>query len=204
MNAELKSIYSELEQKTLKHDLVQDNKTYFTQGDKCYFVRMPSPKEIHLAETTKHKLFIHLIQDSTQVTKSKLKAILKESQHIDFGKLEAEKQKLQEEIQDLYMSLAIKKDGDKNIDALKSKLQDLKEAQFDITLSVSNYLSASIEDRVEKEYIEYLTYLCTYTTEKDENKQVWDSFDSFLNDNSILPEKAVMYLTYLLFNLRSN
>lgn len=204
MNPELKNVYNELEERALKHDLVQDNKSFFECNGKYFFVRMPSPKESHEADNARHKCFIELIQNKEELTKNKLKEILKITQNIDFDKLEIEKRKLQEEINDLYMSLATKRDGDKNILALKEKLQDLKSAQFDLTLSVSNYLSASIEEKVSKRYLEFITYLCAYRIDGTENHKIWTTFDEFLNDSSILPEKAVMFMTYLLFDMRSN
>lgn len=203
MTPEVKKIYSELEERTSANEIIQDNKCYFTVDGRTYQVKMPTPKEFHLAETAKQQLFIELINNSNTITKKQLKVLLKEKQGIDFQVMETEIQTLQTEIHDCWMALAVKKDDDKNIDALKSKLDELKEAKFDMTIALTNYLSGSLEDQIEKRYIETLTQICTSEVTQEDVKQVWPTFEDFLNDNSIVTDKAVTYFTYLLFHMRS-
>jgi hypothetical protein len=130
--------------------------------------------------------------------------LLKTKQNIDIEQLEVKKQKVQSDLQNLYLVLAPKLSNEVEvIDALKQKIVDIKKAYMQISLEIVNYLNPCIEDRLEKEYIEYLTYLCTETfAEGDKWNKTWESYNDFQSKNSKLENKAVEHFVYLFVNIR--
>lgn len=187
--------------------IIQDNKVLFINDGVLYRCRMPSQREKTLAEDKKNRLYGELLEVGGYKTRKQLKQLLKDKQDIDIDKLEVEKNLLQEEIKNgLYLSLATKgSDDTETIESIKQKINELRLKHMQLSLEISGHLSACIEDRLEKEYIEYITYLCTERVdEKDETKssKIWNSYDEFQNANTKVETKAIQHTVILLLNTR--
>jgi len=204
--AKIKDILDSMEVKIDNTSLVQDNKIVYKFNDRLYRCRMPSQRERAEAEDFKNKIQIRLMSEGGYKSRSQLKKILKENGTIDLNSLEAEKLQLQDDLKQVWLDMAILLDEDQSaIDIMKAKAIEIENKHYDICIEIANYLSPSMEDRVEKEYVEYLTYHCTERTKLDSIEgwePVWKSFKEFQDDTTYLPNKAVVILTHLLLNTR--
>lgn len=186
--------------------IIQDNKNmYLVDGD-VYRCRMPSQLERSLAEDKRNKLYLKLLEAGEYKTRKQLKKLLKDRQGLDIDELEIEKEDINTKTKDAYLALAMKKTEDTlGIKEFKDKIEDLRLEYFKIGLEISNYLSASIEDQLEQEYIQYLTYACTEKPEADKEDswvKVWKSLDEFKNDTTKVSTLAINRLVALLINTR--
>jgi hypothetical protein len=202
-----KELLTTLEMPYNDSSLIQDNKILFTVDGALYRCRMPSQREKTLAEDKKNRIYGELLEKGGYKTRKQLKHLLKEHNNIDIDQLEAEKNLIQEEIKNsLYLSLATKTNDDiETIDSLKKKIEDLRLKHIQLALEISTHLCASIEDRLEKEFIEYIAFLCTEKADdKDADKwnSIWTSYDEFQNANTKVETKAIQHTVILLLNSR--
>lgn len=199
--------------KTIETDLsdpsiIQDNKIIFSYGDKVYRVRMPSQLEETLAQNAKSTLFGRLLVTDGYYFKDKLRQILKEKQNVDINELEEQKRQINIKIQDVQLSLAPKLDDEqKTIDRLRNKIIELQTLRIEFSIKINQYMSCSIEDSMEREYIQTLTAYCTEALDKDEEKEswsrVWKNVKEFQDDDSLFANKVMAYMSYLMLNVHS-
>lgn len=186
--------------------LIQDNKIIYKFQEKLYRCRMPNQRERAEADDFKNKCQIRLMEAGGYKSRKQLRAILKENGMVDLDALEVEKLKLQEDLKQVWMDMAILLDEQSDaIAKIKEKAIDIENKHYDICIEISNYLSPSMEDRIEKEFVEYLTYICTEQIKLDSSdlwEPVWKSYKEFQEDVTHLPNKAVLILTHLLLNTR--
>lgn len=198
--------------KTIEADLadpsiISDNKLIFSYDGNTYRTRMPSQLEESIAQNEKNILFGKLIMTEGYYFKDKLKQILKEKQGVDIDAMEYEKTRINMRIQDAQITLAPKQDDEqKAIETLRSRIIDLQSQRIELSIKINQYLSCSIEDNMEKIYIQSLTAHCTEILEVKDDKEVWikvwkDSKE-FQDDSSLLASKAMAYMSYLVLNVR--
>jgi len=183
--------------------MIQDNKLPFTYNKECYQVRMPSQGEKAEAEDYRSQKQIEFIQRPNCKTKQELRKILKKNKIIDLDKLEAEANKIRKQFKNLYLKLAPKFSEDKNaIQTDIKKINELQEELQEITKEINTHLAPSLEDRLEAVYLEYLVYSCTEKINKNKIEKVWENYEDYQKDNSPLATRALICMTYLLFNIK--
>lgn len=183
--------------------IIQDNKFIFKLGDYLYRSRMPNQKERSEAEAIKDKLYGRLLQEGGYLTRKQLiKLLLK--QDIDVIDLQDKKIKLEDKLKDNYLELAMAVTGDDVvINKLKADITEIENKHMLLSLEISNFLSPSIEDRLEKDYIEYLTAICTEKlTGKDDWSPAYTSFEEFQKGDTKLENKAVEAMAHLLVHIK--
>jgi len=206
----IQEVFEELSKDTLNPELVKDNKLHFRLEKILYRVIMPSQKI--LAEANLHKDLMQgkFIQQKGLFSIKKLKKILKENQEIDIDEIQNEIDKYEKDLLQLHISLAHRKDTDKKgIEELKNKINEVKEKRLTLVLEKTNYLSSSIQYKVQEEYYKYLTSQCTeklVAESKEDAKEekwekVWNSFDEYQNDNSKIAYVAIGRLNELMLNV---
>lgn len=184
--------------------LIQDNKIIFVLENYVYRCRMPNQKERTLALDKRDELKTQLLLKGTFLTKNQIKKLLKEKQNIDIDLLEQEKEKDINVLKNLYLELAILPSSqEEKIEKIKNQIQEAKLIYTKKIYEITEYLSGSIEDKLDKEYIEYLTYLCTEKNIKDDVwGKIWDSYDDYQTKNTKLEIKSVEYMANLLIHSR--
>lgn len=204
--AQIKDILDSMEIKIDNTSLIQDNKIIYKFNEKLYRCRMPSQRERSEAEDQKNKCQTRLMSEGGYKSRVQLKQILKANDSIDIEALEIEKLKLTNELKQVWLDLAILHDNDKeSIEKMKSKAIGIENKHYDLCLEIAHYLSPSLDDRVEKEFVEYLTCKCTEKLVPNGTEvwePVWKDFNEFQDDVTHLPNKAVLILTHLLLNTR--
>lgn len=198
----IRETLSEIDIEFSDFSLVQDNKLLFNVGEGNYRVAMPSQKQFNKANQKKNECYVCLIQTEGCVTKKKLIKILKENQDIDVDDLIYKKKELQNSLEACYFSLYDTKD-ESDISAIEVKIDEIKNDFKEVSTEIVGLLSSSIEDQVEKEYVEYLAYTCTeklVDSKEDTWEKHWKDYESFQNDNSKTVTKAIVHVTYLLMN----
>lgn len=202
----LQDVLESLDINNLNNQLIQDNKSMFIVDDTFYRVRMPSQRDRTQAEDYKNKVYHKLIADTNALTRKQLKKRLLEKD-IDIEALEQEKDSIQKEVKDLYLSLAVVENQEEDrLEQLKNDVIKKQSEVVKLSIEITQMLASSIEDRLEKEYTEYLTYLCTEQgvgETSDQWERLWPSYDAFCDDSSKLVNKAVEHLVYLLIHVNN-
>lgn len=182
--------------------IIIDNKFLFQYNNDWYRVRMPNQKELSKAEEYRNKTYVEYLQQSGCITEENLKKRLKENDIVDIYALEAEKNKLLDDIKAIQPSLAVKFSDDiEGIEPLKNKISEIEFKLQEIAYQLTMHLSPSLESRIKSAYMDYLTYLCTEKNiSKDKWEPVWKDFKNYEEASPMLTQKAVASMTLLFLN----
>lgn len=197
----LKEVLDSLNINLNNTSLIQDNKIIYIVNNQTYRTVMPNQRERVEAEDRRDILYTKLVTEGKYKTESQWRKILKENQDIDIAKLEVEKDTIIEKLKDTLLTLNERATGDPSIVNLKTEIKEIHDSFQKLSIQIADYLQPCIESRLKKEYIEYLTYACTEKPEKDNWVKVWNSFEDYQKDNSIIAHKAIEYLTKLIFTV---
>lgn len=201
----LQEILEELKTDELNPELIQDNKIHFRVKDTIYRVRVPNQKENSNASSYKNKIYVKLIQEDNTLTIKQLKKILKEKQDIDIDKLDKKAKDLENEMTQIYLTLAKKKDSEKKVvKELTNKINEVRDKRLEIVLEKAGYLAPAIENQSQDEYYRFLTAICTEKLIQEEKKEdkwqkVWNTFGDYEKDDRKIVYLALGKLTELMF-----
>lgn len=194
---------SELVKNGFDDSLIKDNKICFIINDALYRVRMPNQGEQSLTEHYRNLAQLDYLKQEGCITKSQLIAQLKKSNIVDIDQLEESRETLTKELKKFWFMLATKDSEDKNrISEYSDKIVKVQSHLQQIAMDISTYLSPSLESRLEKFYLEYITCICTEQRIENEWKRVWNTLDDFNKADTTLSNKAVANMTWLLLNRR--
>jgi hypothetical protein len=183
--------------------LITDNKLCFVIGETLYRVRMPNQGEQSLVEHKRNLIQLEYLKQEGCITKNQLIAQLKNNNVIDIESLEEAKENLTKELKKFWFMLATKDSGDKaKIVEYSEKIIKIQNNLQDLSIDIATYLSPSLETRLEKFYLEYITCICTEQRIDDEWKRVWNSLEEFNKTDTTLSNQAVANMTWLLLNRR--
>jgi len=198
----VQDIMTGLQSNILHTHLIEDNKYIFNYQTAVYRVRMPSQKEKSDAEIMRNKMQIKLLSEGTNLTRKQLIKLLKEKQNIDIAEMEERKKKLKEEIETSYYDLAqTLTNNEIQVNVYVEKIIGLKNQFQTLAIEISTWLMPSIEDRLEKEYLEYLTYLCTEKSIQDIWVNVWSTLEAYQNENTGLENLAAEGMIALMLHI---
>lgn len=184
--------------------LIQNNKFLFSYQDKNYSCRMPNQREQSEADQAQNIYKISLIKKEGTITKKQLIKVLKENQDIDIAELEKNKLKIQDELQTVYLELAVVPSDDTGkINQVTKKQKAIEEKFMQVSIEIVEMLAPCIEEQTKIQYFRYLGYLCTdqKVPEKDEYERTWKSFEEFENDSTGLSYKCVEGIQTLLLSV---
>ena len=194
---------AELSKNNFDDSLIKDNKICFVIDEKLYRVRMPNQGEQSLTEHQRNLSQLEYMKTEGCITKSQLIAKLKENNVVDIESLEETRESLTKELKKFWFMLATKDSADKNkISEYSDKILKIQQTLQQLAMDIATYLSPSLESRLEKFYVEYLTSVCTEKQEGNEWKRIWNSLEEFNNADTVLTNKSVASLTWLLLNRR--
>lgn len=183
--------------------LIKDNKLCFIVDEALYRVRMPNQGEQSLTEHKRNLIQLDYLKQDGCITKSQLIIQLKNSGVVDIEHLEETRENLTKELKKFWFMLATKDSEDKNkIVEYSEKIIKIQEMLQNLAMDISTYLSPCLESRLEKFYIEYITCVCTEQKVGEEWKRVWNNFEEFNGSDTILSNKALAHMTWLLLNKR--
>lgn len=188
--------------------LVEDNKLLFIVENVVYRSVMPNQLQKSLAKEHMDSYQLFLIRKGDQITRKQLIDLLLKNQNIDINKLESEKLLIIENLKSVYFALAIKDSKEINeINKLKENIQDLRLKHMNLSLEITKYLSPSIEEKADTEYIKFLSALCTQKLDKSQSEEtwvpLWNNYDEFQKSNEKIVEKSIEHLVHLLINVNS-
>ena len=198
----LNESFEDLSKKNFDISLISDNKMCFLDGEQLYRVRMPNQGEQSLVEHKRDLMQLEYMKQEGCITKKQLIAQLKENKVIDIELFEETKATLTKELKKYWFMLATKDSTDNTkITEYSEQIVKIQDKLQDLALEISTYTAPCLEHRLEKFYVEYMTYLCTERNiDDDEWKKVWNSFDEFIQADTSLTNKAVAHQTWLLIN----
>lgn len=199
---DFKEIINALDADVFDKKLIQDNKLHFMFDEKLYRVRMPMQKELAQATNIYHSEKNRLLQNGNVFTEAKLKEILKKND-IDVYEMEAKLKELDNELIQVSISLAHKKDNEeKAIDTVRDNLNRIKNERYKLAEAIAENLSSSLETQAKNKQYEYLTAMCTETYIADDKtgkwEKTWNTFSDYENNDTNLVYIALGYLTRLI------
>ena len=191
---QIKDILKELDVNQANQALIQDNKLIFTKDEKVYRCCMPTQLQQTEAENKQNQLKVQLIQSDNTITRKRLIQVLKEKQDIDINQLEKDKEKLQKDLQDVYLEMAVVPTD--NSDKIEEKFME-------ISIEIVNMIESCIEEQTKIIYYRYLASTCTEKQIKEDKfEKVWDNYIAFENDDTGLSYKAIEAVQTLLLSTR--
>lgn len=202
----IKEIINDLQSQSLRHDLIQDNKLHFACYSEICRVRMPSQRDLLLAEEQKNAYELQLLESKKYKSLKQLKKILKEN-GIDISEMEKEVENKERQLLEVYEKLVKCHDDDnENIKKYISEIDKIKAERDEIIDEISVRINPSIDTQVENYYISFLTSVCTEKNIDNENNEwvrVWKSFNDYMEEeDSKLKMYAMGYLTHLLIDVK--
>jgi hypothetical protein len=181
--------------------IIVDNKIVFVIEEKLFRVRMPIQSEQALTEHKRNLAQLQYMQAEGCITKKQLIAQLKESGVVDIEKLDESREELIKELKKFWFILAPKDSSDKlKIFEYSKKIKEIQDNLKQLAIDISTYLSPTLESRLEKFYVEYITFLCTEKQEGNEWIKLWESFEDFNKADTSLTNKSISSMTWLLLN----
>lgn len=193
----------ELSNNIFDDSLIKDNKICFNIENDIYRVRMPNQGEQSIVEHQKNLKQLEYIRQEGCITKNNLIEQLRLNNVIDIKKFEEQKEELTKELKKYWLLLAQKlSDDNLKITEYSNKIAEIQDNLQKIAMEISTHLSPALESRLEKFYVEALTVLCTEKYDGEKWNRVWKNLDEFNQMDSILPNKAIVYMTWLLLNRR--
>jgi len=197
----LNESFEDLSKENFDISLISDNKMCFEANDLLYRVRMPNQGEQSLVEHKRDLMQLEYMKQEGCITKKQLIAQLKTNKVIDIELFEETKATLTKELKKYWFMLATKDSTDNTrITEYSDKIVKIQDKLQDLALEISTYTAPCLENRLEKFYVEFMTYLCTEQRVGEEWKKVWNSFDEFIQADTSLTNKAVAHQTWLLIN----
>ena len=201
---DIKEILEDINMNMDGSSLIQKNEIFFEYKDKAYRCIMPNQRQQSEAEQAQNKYKIKLLQEDGTLTRKQLVKVLKNKQDIDITILEKTKTKLQEELQTVYLELAVvPTDNPAKIQEIKQKKAEIEAKFMDITIEIVELISPCIEEQAKIQYFKYLAYLCTEKHIKDTEdfKRIWQTYEEFENNNTGLSFKSVESIQTLLLSV---
>ena len=190
---------AEIEEVTKMENLVKDNKIEFAVTGATYRVRKPSFVERQEVDTARRKKYLEYINDvsfffkSQWIDKYKIKGV-------DIVAMERKIKSYQGDIEQLLLRLATSIEP-KEVDSLKKEIYDIRDAQFSLSIEVTDLMAHSIEHQL----VVYTNANTTYMVlEKKDLQGLWtklyETYDAFMKDDSKVIEQAFLYINYLIYN----
>ena len=197
MAKEAMQALAELEDVTKMEDIVKDNKIEFIIENKTYRVRKPSFAERAEIDNARRKEYLRLIADDSYFfRKTWIEKYLKKG--IDINAMESKTKSYQGEIEAILLRLATATEP-KDVELLKKEIYSLRDAQFSLSMEVTDLLAHSIENQLLVFTNSYTTFVVFEEKEGEEYKKVYDTYDAFMKSDSKVIEQAFMYINYLIY-----
>ena len=203
MDEQLIESMDEVTKNNFDDNLIKDNKICFVINESLYRVRLPNQGEQSLVENKSNLTQLEYMKQEGCITKNKLIAQLKASGVVDIAELEESKEAITKELKKYWIILATKDSAEKTkINEYSEKIARIQESLQKVAMDVATYLAPSLESRLEKFYVEYVTYLCTEKKEGEEWKKAFGTLEEFNKADTMLTNKALASMTWLLLNKR--
>jgi hypothetical protein len=194
----------DLEMNDFNNGIIQDNKLIFIVADKTYRVRMPIQSEQALVDNKKNMAQLEYLRQDGCITRKQLTQQLKNVGVFDVDKAEESREQLSKELKQMWFILATKSSDNKmSIEDCSTKIVKIQNELKNIAIDVATQLAPSLESRLEKFAIEYLTLLCTDVQVEGKWVRVWNTMEDFQKEDSSLTERASANVTWLMLNKRS-
>ena len=194
----------DLEMNDFSNGIVQDNKLVFIAADKTYRVRMPIQSEQALVDNKKNIAQLYYLKQEGCITRKQLTQQLKNVGVFDVDKAEETREQLTKELKQMWLILATKSSDNKmSIEECSAKIIKIQNELKNIAIEVATQLAPSLESRLEKFTIEYLTLLCTDVQVEGKWVRAWATMEDFQKEDSSLTERAPANVTWLMLNKRS-
>ena len=201
---QIKAVLKEMDVDSANQSLIQDNKIVFSYKDKIYRVRMPNQIEQTLAEDAQNKVKLRLTQEKGNRSRNQLIRDLKENNGLDVKALEAEKDKIKEELQDVYLELApVTSDFPDKIEELIKKKEEIEVRFMEIFIELAEVLEPCIQEQAKIEFYRFLAYTCSeIKTGEEEFSPTWATYDDYKQDSTGLTTIVLNNLQSLLLSIK--
>ncbi len=202
--AQLKAVLKEMDVSSANESMIQDNKCIFPYNDKIYRVRMPNQIEQTQAEEVQNKVKLRLTQEKGNRSRNQLIRDLKENNGLDVKALEAERDKIKEELQDVYLELAVvSSEFPVKIETMIKKKEEIESRFMEIFIEIAEVLEPCIQEQAKIEYYRFLAYTCAEVKSDTEDfTPAWETYDDYKKDDTGLTTIFLNNLQSLLLKIK--
>ena len=191
----------DLEVNNFNPGIIQDNKLVFVMNEKTYRVRMPIQSEQALCDHKRNLTQLEYLRSEGCITKKQLIRQLKENNIFNVEQVEERRDELTKELKQVWFMLATQSSEKKvAISDLKEKIATIQHELKSLAIELATQLSPSMESRLEKFTVEYLSFLCTDVLDGKEWKKVWETFEDYQKASSDLTDHCAGNLTWMLLS----
>ena len=191
----------DLEVNNFNPGIIQDNKLVFVMNEKTYRVRMPIQSEQALCDHKRNLTQLEYLRSEGCITKKQLIRQLKENNVFDVEQVEIRRDELTKELKQVWLILVPQSSEKKTIISdLKDKIEKIQNELKSLAIELATQLAPSMESRLEKFTVEYLSFLCTDIFDGKEWKRVWETFEDYQKASSDLTDRCAGNLTWMLLS----
>lgn len=191
----------DLEINNFNPGIIQDNKLVFVISEKTYRVRMPIQSEQALCDHKRNLAQLEYLRSEGCITKKQLIRQLKENNVFDVEQVEARRDELTKKLKQVWFMLATQSSEKKiAISDLKEKIATIQHELKSLAIELATQLAPSMESRLEKFTVEYLSFLCTDVLDGKEWKRVWETFEDYQKASSDLTDRCSANITWMLLS----
>jgi hypothetical protein len=203
-NQILSDSISDLSFNNFNNGIIQDNKLVFLIGDNTYRVRMPIQSEQALIDNKRNMAQLEYIKQEGCITKKQLIYQLQKCGVFDIDKAEESREQLTKELKKLWFILATKSsENTTSIQEYSDKITAIQNELKNISIDIATQLAPSLESRLEKFTVEYMTFVCTDKQEDHKWIRVWETFEDFQKADTSLVEHCAANMTWIVLNKRA-
>ncbi|RLE64486.1 MAG: hypothetical protein DRJ38_05430 [Thermoprotei archaeon] len=195
---ELATKMSEQAEVTKTEQYLENNIIEFPYKEKTYRMRRPTIREKSIVNSSKILKMNELIKQGFSFQKQLIDQ-LKETQGIDVEAIDVKIARLANEIKKEQDRLAPEVNKQSR-EAIKQKIQELKNEQYLLIVQKADYLQPSIEAQLyEHTILQFASLLLEVKNEKNEWVKVFKNFDEFIDcTNETLVNVAIHYVNVLI------
>lgn len=203
--AQIKDLLKDMDFSPTNQSLIKDNKLIFIHNGVTYRCKMPNQKIQNEAENQQNKTRVVMYNQEGTITRNKLIKVLKEKQDIDIDAFEKERNRLRDELQEVYLDIAITMTDEKEkLAELELKKNEIESKFMTVTIELTEWLSPCIEEQSKQAFYGYLAYACIEKNvgkEEEKWEPVWKSYEEYQNDDTGLAFVALQKIQSLILHL---
>lgn len=205
-NKEKIDIIKEQINKVMDADLlekaIQDNQFEFMQDNVTYRVTVPSYEQKQVANEKRLAKYLELLKNPNIVMEEELRQLYK-AKRVDIDAMDKQFSALGKKKEDYMYKLgaALKeKKADAELQVYKDEIEKITREQQEIAIKKTTLLEYSLEHQIMIYVYAYLTYLIAEKKVEEKWVPVWESYEKFMQDKTMLINNVTFYASLLISN----
>lgn len=186
----------------LLEKVIQDNKLEFTQDNVTYRVTVPSYEQKQVANEKRLAKYLELLKNPNIVMEEELRKLYK-AKGVDIDAMDKQFNALGKKKEDYMYKLGAglkEKKADAELQIYKDEIEKITREQQEVAIKKTTLLEYSLEHQIMIYVYAYLTYLIAEKKVEEKWVPVWESYESFMKDKTLLVNTVTFYASLLISN----